>query len=115
MQADGNLVLYTENGVTVWATHTTGEGCTLKLQNDGNLVIYCDGAGAVWATNTGENASELTSSVTQAQAQSGKYQAYQAWLARRQTFTANDSQHDTLAEYAQKCDDATGIHVPSFS
>jgi hypothetical protein len=53
--------------------------------------------------------------VTQAQKESGKYQAHQAWLRRIVTLEAITGQHDTLAEYAVKCKDATGIDVPGFS
>src|SRR5262249_43523903 len=48
-------------------------------------------------------------------AQSGKYLAYQAQLNRIVPFGSVNGEHDTLAEYAQKCQDATGIAIPSFS
>ncbi len=50
--------------------------------------------------------------VTPAQVQSGKYQAYQAWL--NQPFSAA-AQTDSLSGYAEKCNRATGITVPRFS
>ena len=53
--------------------------------------------------------------VTHAHAQSGKYQAHQQWLTVRHARSSVDGQHDTLAEYAKKCRDATGIDVPGFS
>jgi hypothetical protein len=59
--------------------------------------------------------------VTRAQAQSGKYQAYQAWLhsVTGQSDTllqfSITGQSDSLSEYAAKCDSATGIRVRSFN
>jgi hypothetical protein len=53
--------------------------------------------------------------VTEAQAQSGKYQAYQEFLSRPVPRASINGQHDSLSEYAAKCDAATGIHVPAFS
>jgi hypothetical protein len=58
---------------------------------------------------------KLQSNPTQAQAQSGLYQAEQAWLRRMVIRSSVSGQHDTLSEYAKKCDAATGIHVPQFS
>jgi hypothetical protein len=53
MQLDGNLVLYSRNGQSVWSTGTDGRpGSFLVLQNDGNLVIYQPYP--VWASNTEE-------------------------------------------------------------
>src|SRR5262245_33773336 len=55
--------------------------------------------------------------VTQAQAKSGKYQAYQAWLRGSNSLLQYSpaDQSDSLSQYAAKCDAATGIQVPSFS
>jgi hypothetical protein len=53
--------------------------------------------------------------VTPAQAASGKYQAYQTWLRQVAAEATINGQSDTLAEYAKKCDKATGIHVPGFN
>ena len=44
-----------------------------------------------------------------------KYQADQAWQHRVVPRASIDGQHDTLEEYARKCDDATGITVPAFN
>ena len=53
-QGDGNLVLYLQGGVPLWASGTSGAGQAL-LQGDGNFVIY-NGAGTpVWASNTAGN------------------------------------------------------------
>jgi lysophospholipase L1-like esterase len=52
MLADGNFVLYDNNGREVWATNTDGfPGSNLLMQNDGNLVMY-DANHAVWNTAT---------------------------------------------------------------
>lgn len=59
--------------------------------------------------------SGLRPEVTQAQAESVLYRALQAWQASQHTRVATDGVSDTLAEYAAKCDAATGIHVPVFS
>ena len=51
-----------------------------------------------------------------AHAQSLKYRAFEAWRNRSVTLeSAIGSAHDKLADYAAKCDAATGIPVPSFS
>jgi hypothetical protein len=59
--------------------------------------------------------SGLRPEVTQAQEESVLYQAHQAFLAGQHPRLSKNGQHDTLAEYAKKCDDATGIHVPGFN
>jgi hypothetical protein len=52
MQSDGNLVLYDEYDVPLWATGTVGyPGATAAFQGDGNLVVYWYGY-PVWASNT---------------------------------------------------------------
>jgi hypothetical protein len=53
--------------------------------------------------------------VTPAQAQSGLYKAYQVWRNRIISLDSVTGQSDTLAQYAAKCDAATGIQVPRFS
>jgi hypothetical protein len=64
--------------------------------------------------------------VTPMMLQSPQFQAHLAYLARRQqagagvaasgaTAAASVTALDTLANYAAKCDGATGIHVPSFN
>ena len=54
----------------------------------------------------------LAADVTPAQAESGLYQAHQAWQSRMVTLSTIHGQSDDLPSYAQKCDDATGITVP---
>jgi hypothetical protein len=52
MQGDGNLVVYTQDGVPVWASGTQGNpGAEVVMQDDGNLVVYSSGR-ALWASNT---------------------------------------------------------------
>jgi hypothetical protein len=52
-QADGNLVLYSANGVVVWTSGTAGHpGATLRLQADGNLVIYSAQGRPLWSTGS---------------------------------------------------------------
>ena len=67
-QADGNLVLYADNGgPALWASgtvHGGGHYETVAFQNDGNMVIYDhDGSNNIrvaWASNTqGTGADEL--------------------------------------------------------
>lgn len=53
MQEDGNLVVYTPQGVPIFATGTNGNpGAYLALQSDGNLVVYSGAGQALWASNT---------------------------------------------------------------
>lgn len=59
--------------------------------------------------------SGLRPNITHAHAQSVKYQAHQTWLTRVVPRASITGQHDTLRDYAKKCDDATGIPVPSFN
>jgi len=52
-QTDGNLVLYRNDGKSLWATGTNGRGFgSCIMQGDGNLVIYIGGPFAVWASGT---------------------------------------------------------------
>jgi len=48
-------------------------------------------------------------------AHSLKYRAYEAWRNRTVTLQSSAGAHDSLTEYAAKCDAATGIQVPGFS
>ena len=51
MQADGNLVQYSDFGVPLWASGTAGRGAsTLSLQGDGNLVVRTGAGVATWAS-----------------------------------------------------------------
>jgi hypothetical protein len=53
MQADGNLVQYTESGTPTWWSNTaTSPGAHLVVQNDCNAVIYNTAGRAVWNTRT---------------------------------------------------------------
>jgi hypothetical protein len=53
MQPDGNLVTYDWYWNAVFATGTNGYfGSYLRVQNDGNLVVYTPSNAAVWSTNT---------------------------------------------------------------
>ncbi|MDH6141309.1 hypothetical protein P3T35_003326 [Kitasatospora sp. GP30] len=54
MQADGNLVLYSQaTGRSLWSTGTWGHpGATATLQADGNLVVYGTGHNSLWSTGT---------------------------------------------------------------
>jgi hypothetical protein len=51
MQTDGNLVLYSRTGRTVWDTQTRGTGSSnvFVVRPDSNLVVY-SGRRAVWST-----------------------------------------------------------------
>jgi len=52
MQTDGNLVLYSPQGVALWHTNTWGHVITnLTVQNDCNVVLYQNGT-AIWHTHT---------------------------------------------------------------
>src|SRR5262245_43833412 len=52
-QPDGNLVVYTNAGMPVWASHTCcNSGYWLAVQEDGNMVIYDGNRIPHWATNT---------------------------------------------------------------
>jgi hypothetical protein len=56
LQADGNLVEYSQSN-PVFATNTTGlNSWCLIMQGDGNLVLYDVHRTALWASNTGGNA-----------------------------------------------------------
>ncbi|KAH9067065.1 hypothetical protein Ae201684P_021237 [Aphanomyces euteiches] len=53
VQEDGNVVVTSQDGQVVWASHTDGsDGQYLTLQDDSNLVLYgSNGIEAVWAAN----------------------------------------------------------------
>ncbi|MFD7836189.1 FG-GAP-like repeat-containing protein [Streptomyces sp. NPDC059761] len=53
LQADGNLVITSNAGKTLWSAGTAGTGAKAVMQNDGNLVVYkADGTTAAWASAT---------------------------------------------------------------
>ncbi len=53
MQAgDGNLVLYTGEGIAIWSPHTEPDGFRAVMQDDGNFVVYTDEPVALWWTDT---------------------------------------------------------------
>lgn len=55
-QADGNLVLYSNDRRILWSPNTYNKGCRFaKMQQDGNFVIYDNYANAKWASNTAGN------------------------------------------------------------
>jgi hypothetical protein len=60
LQADGNLVLYS-NGKGVWSSKTFGSSAeVLYLQSDGNLVLYNSTSKPVWSTRTfGKGSSQI--------------------------------------------------------
>lgn len=54
-QTDGNLVLYSRQGSSLWASKTDGKPVTrCVMQDDGNFVIYNVGT-AVWSSKTEGN------------------------------------------------------------
>jgi serine/threonine protein kinase len=58
MQGDGNLVLRTSSGTTVWATVTMNEDPLVvkaAMQGDGNFALYNKSGSGVWATGTNPN------------------------------------------------------------
>ncbi len=54
LQADGNLVLYSQARKALWSSNTAGSGAgnRLVIQNDGNLVMYAANNRALWASGT---------------------------------------------------------------
>ncbi|QWT18734.1 hypothetical protein KPL74_13395 [Bacillus sp. NP157] len=53
LQADGNFVVYRNDGAVMWATWTQGSGAvTANMQADGNFVLYAPGVRPVWSTAT---------------------------------------------------------------
>jgi hypothetical protein len=62
MQTDGNLILYSSTGITLWASNTSAfSGASLTLQQtDGNLAITRSVTSyMLWSTNTGYIANRL--------------------------------------------------------
>ncbi|MFG3505585.1 FG-GAP-like repeat-containing protein [Streptomyces sp. NPDC047821] len=53
MQADGNLVITSNTGGTLWTSGTAGNnGATARVLNNGNLAVYsADGSTQLWSTN----------------------------------------------------------------
>ncbi|MFO0739966.1 MAG: CotH kinase family protein [Labilithrix sp.] len=49
---DGNIVLYRNDGVPVWAAATPGTTTSLFVQGDGNVVAYDTNRNPVWTTST---------------------------------------------------------------
>lgn len=61
MQADGNLVVYSQAGQALWSSNTQGNpGARLVTQTDGNLVIYSASGVARWSTSTLHNPDHLS-------------------------------------------------------
>ncbi|WP_156758623.1 S8 family serine peptidase [Actinokineospora pegani] len=53
MQADGNLVLYTQSNQAWWSSGTwNNPGSYTVFQNDGNVVLYTAAGRPIWATDT---------------------------------------------------------------
>lgn len=53
MQADGNFVIYRNDGLPIWSTNTTGlGGVRMTMQADGNLVLYDANNNARWQSGT---------------------------------------------------------------
>jgi hypothetical protein len=53
LQTDGNLVLYDQDGQSLWASGTDGrEVSSATMQEDGNLVLNAPGGDPVWASDT---------------------------------------------------------------
>ncbi|MEW1718256.1 protein kinase [Streptomyces sp. NPDC093109] len=52
MQADGNLVLFDENGEARWSNQMAGSDYNTVFQTDGNLVTYDAAHQAMWASQT---------------------------------------------------------------
>jgi hypothetical protein len=61
LQPDGNLVLYTQQGVPLWASGTDGKQVSfLAMQGDGHLVLYDKNYLPIWYSRTsGSAASNL--------------------------------------------------------
>lgn len=55
-QDDGNLVLYRNDGVPLWASNTAGSPAGVAImQDDGNLVVYAQDGSPAWASGTQDN------------------------------------------------------------
>ncbi|WP_245886445.1 S8 family serine peptidase [Umezawaea tangerina] len=58
MQGDGNLVLYTSNGVAQWATNSTTTGAVAASLRNGNLVLTNAAGTVVWSSGTQETTAD---------------------------------------------------------
>ncbi|WP_436493236.1 LysM peptidoglycan-binding domain-containing protein [Actinokineospora sp. HUAS TT18] len=57
MQADGNFVLYKDNGEAAWATQTNGSsGASLVVGDDRGLTVVGSDGASVWSSGTAEAA-----------------------------------------------------------
>jgi len=57
MQGDGNLVLYNQNNLPLWASGTDqNPGAFFNLQTDGNMVVYNKDSKPIWNSSTSGNA-----------------------------------------------------------
>jgi peptidoglycan/xylan/chitin deacetylase (PgdA/CDA1 family) len=57
MRRDGDLVLYSASGQTVWASGTRRHpGAYAEMETSGEVVIYTSSGARLWATHTGGNA-----------------------------------------------------------
>jgi hypothetical protein len=55
-QSDGNLVLYRDSGVALWAANTSGtDAGSCTMQADGNLVLTTPSGAPIWASSTAGN------------------------------------------------------------
>jgi hypothetical protein len=60
MQEDGNLVLYSQAGASLWNSGTEGHpGAHAIMQSDGNLVVYDPSGQALWSSGTGGNSANV--------------------------------------------------------
>jgi hypothetical protein len=67
LQADGNLVLYTNFGLRLFQTRTNGRSAAvLVLQNDGNLVLYTQTGHPLWSTFTSPRPTDIFPPATSA-------------------------------------------------
>lgn len=61
-QGDGNLVLYNQAGIAIWASNTNGKAVKrCVMQKDGNFVQYLAYEVPLWSTNTHGNAGAFLS------------------------------------------------------
>jgi hypothetical protein len=52
-QADGNVVLYDDQGTALWSNGTVGlDSDLLLMQDDGNLVLYATDGSPLWSSDT---------------------------------------------------------------
>jgi hypothetical protein len=55
-QADGNVVLYDDQGNALWSNGTVGlDSDLLLMQDDGNLVLYATDGSPLWSSDTAGN------------------------------------------------------------